>query len=95
MAGQHWLKSFLERHPELSIRQAEGLSIARAQGLNRDEGVNKRPEFQESLPTGAKVYMNKKSAYVNSELFQKWLKEQFVPIKPQGKVLIFISHYCY
>ncbi|CAH0730259.1 unnamed protein product, partial [Brenthis ino] len=44
MAGQHWLKSFLERHPELSIRQAEGLSIARAQGLNRDE-VNKMFEL--------------------------------------------------
>ncbi|RVE40996.1 hypothetical protein evm_014353, partial [Chilo suppressalis] len=173
MAGQHWLKSFLERHPELSIRQAEGLSIARAQGLNRDEvnkmfelllkvltendlidkpdriyntdetgvqmnnnpgkviatkgakvvnsitssekgetmsiiaccnavgnyvppvviikGVNKRPEFQEGLPPGANVYMNKKSAYVNSELFQKWLKEQFVPIKPQGKVLLILD----
>lgn len=173
MAGQHWLKSFLERHPELSVRQAEGLSIARAQGLNRDEvnkmfelllkvltendlidkpdriyntdetgvqmnnnpgkviatkgakvvnsitssekgetmsiiaccnavghyvppvviikGVNKRPEFQEGLPPGANVYMNKKSAYVNSELFQKWLKEQFVPIKPQGKVLLILD----
>ncbi|KAL3279848.1 hypothetical protein HHI36_017354 [Cryptolaemus montrouzieri] len=30
MAGQHWLKSFLERHPELSIRQAEGNAWARA-----------------------------------------------------------------
>lgn len=39
-AGPHWLRSFLERNSELSIRQAEGLSVARAQGLNREE-VNK------------------------------------------------------
>jgi hypothetical protein len=25
-----WMKSFLERNPELSIRQAEGLSVARS-----------------------------------------------------------------
>ena len=40
MAGYDWLASFLERNPELSVRQAEGLSLARAQGMNRTETGN-------------------------------------------------------
>lgn len=34
------------------------------------KGVNKKPEF-EGLPPGSKVYMQKKSAYISSELFYK------------------------
>lgn len=37
MAGSAWFKSVIERNPELSIRQAEGLSVARGKGLNREE----------------------------------------------------------
>lgn len=37
MAGYAWLSSFLERNPEISVRQAEGLSVARAQGMSRPE----------------------------------------------------------
>ncbi|RVE47494.1 hypothetical protein evm_007905 [Chilo suppressalis] len=40
MAGAAWFKSFIERNPELSIRQAEGLSLARAKGLSREEVNN-------------------------------------------------------
>lgn len=40
MAGSQWLKSFLERNSEISVRQAEGLSIERAKGLNRREVAN-------------------------------------------------------
>lgn len=40
MAGGAWFKSFIERNPELSIRQAEGLSVARAKGLSREEVNN-------------------------------------------------------
>lgn len=36
-ARPHWLKSFVERHTELSPRQAEGLSLARAHSLIREE----------------------------------------------------------
>lgn len=172
-AGPHWLQSFLERQPKLSVRQAEGLSLARAQGLNREEvnkmfklllqvltehdlldkpdrifnvdetgvqlnnkpgkvivtkgaksvhsitsgekgetlsviaccnaagnflspvviikGVNRKPEFQDGLPLGSDVYMSKKSAYVNAELFQKWLIEHFIPRKPQGKVILLLD----
>jgi hypothetical protein len=33
--GYDWLTSFLRRNPELSLSQAEGLSVARAQGIDR------------------------------------------------------------
>jgi hypothetical protein len=40
MAGYAWLASILERNLEVSIRQAEGLSLATAQGMNREETDN-------------------------------------------------------
>lgn len=35
MAGFPWLRSFLRRNPDVSIRKSEGLSMARAKGLSR------------------------------------------------------------
>lgn len=40
MAGADWLKLFLKRNPTLSIRKAEGVSLSRAEGMNKEE-VNK------------------------------------------------------
>ncbi|CAH1973221.1 unnamed protein product [Acanthoscelides obtectus] len=173
MAGYSWLPSFLERNPELTIRQAEGLSLLRARGMNREEtskffqllidiltennlldkpshifnmdetgvqlinkpgkvlttkgardvhvltskergenvtvvaccsadgrfipptlifkGVNRKAEFSDGLPAGSKIYMNRKSSFINSELFLKWLKEQFIPNKPSGKCLLILD----
>lgn len=34
-AGKDWVQSFLKRHPELSIRQPESTSAARAAGFNK------------------------------------------------------------
>lgn len=39
-AGYDWLTSFLARNSELSIRQSEGVSIARAKGLNKKVVAN-------------------------------------------------------
>ena len=36
-AGYDWMLSFLERNPNLSVRQSQGLSVARGQGLCREE----------------------------------------------------------
>lgn len=36
-AGNVWLSGFLRRNPELSIRKSEGLSLARAHGMNRND----------------------------------------------------------
>lgn len=37
MAGKDWLASFMQRHPELSIRKPEATNIARAVGFNRPQ----------------------------------------------------------
>lgn len=37
MAGADWLKLFLKRNPSLSIRKAEGVSMSRAEGMNKEE----------------------------------------------------------
>lgn len=49
------------------------------------KGINSKPEFPDGLPAGSKVYMNKKSSFINSELFLRWLTEEFIPNKPTGK----------
>ncbi|CAH1977863.1 unnamed protein product [Acanthoscelides obtectus] len=33
-AGYDWLNSFLRRHPDISIRKAEGISVNRVTGMN-------------------------------------------------------------
>lgn len=178
-AGKQWLRSFLERNPDLSIRQAEGFSLARAKEMNRGEvgkffellrnilsennlidrpanifnmdeagvqiinkpskvlafkgtkdvhvltsrergenvtvigccsadgtflapililkGVNRKQEFADGLPAGSSVQMNKKSSFINSEIFLYWLREHFIPRKPAGKTLLIMdghSSYC-
>lgn len=35
LAGYDWLKCFLKRHPNISLRSAENTSLARAAGFNR------------------------------------------------------------
>ena len=173
IAGYDWFRSFMQRHPNLSVRQAEGLSVARAQSLNREtvsayfevlkktlvdnelidkpghifnmdesglqiinkvgkvvatkgskevyrltsgekgetvtviaccnaegnflppvcilKGVNKKAEFEDGMPAGSKIIMNRDSAYINSNIFLTWLKEHFVPRKPPGKVLLLLD----
>ncbi|CAH2007076.1 unnamed protein product [Acanthoscelides obtectus] len=48
------------------------------------KGVNRKPVLSDGLPPGSKVYMNRKSSFINSELFVQWLVEQFIPHKPAG-----------
>jgi len=40
MAGRYWLEGFLARHGELSVRQAESVSIQRAIGFNKPKVDN-------------------------------------------------------
>lgn len=43
------------------------------------------------MPPGSKIYMSEKSAYVNANIFLRWLKDQFVPRKPLGKTLLILD----
>lgn len=36
-AGYDWLQLFLKRHPDISVRKSEGVSIARSEAMNRTE----------------------------------------------------------
>lgn len=55
------------------------------------KGKNKKAEFEDGMPPGSVVYMGEKSAYVNTSIFFTWLKEHFVPRKPNGKVLLILD----
>lgn len=172
-AGWDWFQGFMKRHPDLSKRKAEGLSLARAHGMNRKDvdsyfeillkvltdndligkpekifnmdesgiqvnnktgrvvaskgakcvntvtstekgenisliaccnaegtflppvlilkGKYKKPEFSEGLPPGSDVFMNPKSSYINADLFYNWMKDHFIPRKPDGKVLLILD----
>jgi len=35
-AGRKWLKNFLRRHPQISVRTPEGLSLSRARGFTSE-----------------------------------------------------------
>ncbi|XP_056641505.1 uncharacterized protein LOC130448245 [Diorhabda sublineata] len=173
LAGYDWLHMFLQRHPDLSVRKAEGVSLARCNGMNKEKvsayfnllettlmeaglvnkpghifnmdvtglqlnnkpgyviaqkgsknvaaitssekgetitvisccnaegfyippacifkGKNKKTEFEEGMTPGSVVYMNVKSAYINTDLMFTWLKEHFVPRKPDGKILLLLD----
>ena len=40
MAGRKWLKGFLKRHPQITLKTAKNLSIARAMGANETVILN-------------------------------------------------------
>ena len=52
MTGYDWLWSFLRRNQDISVRQAEGLSMARARGLSRV----KVQQFYDVLESEMKKY---------------------------------------
>lgn len=172
-AGKDWFSNFLNRNSDLSIRKSEGVSIARARGMNRKDvqdyfkllsdtlwekklinkpsnifnmdetglqlnnrpeyvvaekgsknvaaitsgekgetisvivccnaegmfipptcifkGKYKKNEYEDEMPPGSVVIMSEKSAYVNTKIFFDWIKNQFVPRKPDGPVIIILD----
>lgn len=172
-AGYDWLKLFLSRNPDLSLRKSEGVSLNRVHAMNRKEvqeyfnllekcleenelfdkpghifnmdesglqlntrpgivlaakgsknvsnitstergetitiiaccnaegnflppacvmkGKIKKAEYTDNMPPGSVLYMSQKSAYVNSNIFLEWLKNHFLPRKPEGKVLLILD----
>ncbi len=54
------------------------------------KGKNKKAEYEDGLPPG-EVRMNPKSTYINTLLFVEWLKDHFIPRKPNGKVLLILD----
>jgi len=37
--GRNWLKNFLRRHPQISVRNPEGLSLSRARGFTPESAA--------------------------------------------------------
>jgi len=71
MAGRYWFEGFLRRNPELSVRQAESVSIQRAIGFNKPKvdtfyAVLKQKLFNDSgdkvIPPG-NIYSVDESGY--------------------------------
>ncbi|XP_018567995.1 tigger transposable element-derived protein 6-like [Anoplophora glabripennis] len=54
------------------------------------KGENKKDEFADRMPPASEVVMSQKSAYVNLQIFQNWIKDHF-PRKPHGKVLLVLD----
>lgn len=172
-AGYDWLKLFLSRNADLSLRKSEGVSLNRVHAMNRDEvkkyfellekcleehelfdkpgnifnmdesgvqlntrpgvvlavkgsknvsnitstergetitliaccnaegnflppacvmkGKIKKDEYTDNMPPGSVLYMSQKSAYVNNNIFLEWLRDHFLPRKPDGKVLLILD----
>lgn len=55
------------------------------------KGKNIKKELEDNMPPGTKLFMSQKSAYMNSEIFLRWLREHFVPRKPKGKTLLLLD----
>ena len=55
------------------------------------KGKNKKAEYEDGMPPGSAVCMSEKSAYVNISIFFNWLKNQFIPRKPQGSVVMILD----
>ncbi|XP_072395364.1 uncharacterized protein [Diabrotica undecimpunctata] len=56
----------------------------------------KKQEFEDGMLPASKVYINEKSAYINTDIFIDWLTHYFVPRKPSRKVLMVLDgHACY
>jgi len=48
-AGYYWLKGFMQRHRELSVRKPESLSCSRASGLNKTVIDNWFDQYEKTL----------------------------------------------
>lgn len=55
------------------------------------KGVRKNMAVLDGMPPGSDLYMNKKSSFINTELFMKWLREVFTPRKPEGPVILILD----
>ncbi|KAI4459811.1 hypothetical protein MML48_6g00003763 [Holotrichia oblita] len=54
------------------------------------KGVRGYDSKLNGLPPRCVIYINRKS-YINSDLFLKWVKEIFIPRKPEAKVLLILD----
>jgi hypothetical protein len=58
MAGLEWMRGFLRRNPQLSIRTPQGTSISRAVGFNRPKVEQFYKVYKECLNTSTKYTAN-------------------------------------
>lgn len=52
---------------------------------------NKKPDYEDGMPPGSFVLISQKSAHINSQLFLDWLRNHFIPRKPEDRVLLVVD----
>ncbi|GBM67201.1 hypothetical protein AVEN_160797-1 [Araneus ventricosus] len=58
------------------------------------KGKNFKQEFQDGLPPRSMVYMNPKSAYINSKIVYNWLQLHFLLRKAPGHNILILDGHC-
>lgn len=55
------------------------------------KGVYKRKKWVEEMPRGSVVAMNRKSGYIDADIFLDWFQNHFIPRKNAGKCLLILD----
>jgi hypothetical protein len=81
-----------ENVAEIACSSSEGKFLPQIVILKR---VNNNQAFWDRLPQGPEVHMNPKSPYINSVLFLKLFRENFIPNKPSGKCFLVLEGHAF
>lgn len=97
-AGTHWFLSFMKRHKDLSIRMAEGVSVYRAKGMNREDVGNYFKQLEKLLTEynlfnkpGHLFNMDESGLQLNNKFLLLRAREMCISLLPQRKARLLLS----